>query len=211
MNNVNGTRAVPRITLDHNCIIALEEQRDGADALRELISLTEGGGCRLCVAAIGASELLRDGTYAETFTGFQNKLTAVGLSNAEILSSPAYIGLAFLGRALFVGDSMLDLERRIHDSLFPSIELDFAAYCAAHSLETDRDWETAKVKKWRNAKCDTLALWCHVWHHGDIFVTTDENFHKVSKKPKLIALGAGNILCPNEAVRTLNTCRIALL
>lgn len=206
MSSVNDTRAVPRVTLDHNCIITLEEHRADEKALRELITLSKSGNCRLCVAAIGASELLRDGSYADSFLHFRNKLAAVGLGDAEILSSMFYVGLSFIGLALLVSESMLDLERRIHDILFPAVELDFAAYCAAHRLEPERDWETAQAKKWRRAKCDTLALWCHVWHHGDIFVTTDGNFHKVSKKPKLIALGAGSILRPNEAVRALAAC-----
>jgi len=34
-------------------------------------------------------------------------------------------------------------------------------------------------------------------------VTTDQNFYKEAKKPKLIALGAGKIMRPAETVRFL--------
>src|SRR5207245_11565393 len=53
--------------------------------------------------------------------------------------------------------------------------------------------------KWRNAKCDTQALWSHVYHKRDVFVTRDANFLKKTKLPGLAALGAGQILVPRDA------------
>lgn len=53
--------------------------------------------------------------------------------------------------------------------------------------------------KWLNAKCDVLALWSHIYYGGDIFVTSDENFHKEKKLPHLLHLGAGAILRPYDA------------
>jgi hypothetical protein len=58
--------------------------------------------------------------------------------------------------------------------------------------------------RWRNKKCDVLALWSHLHHQGNVFVTSDTNFHKTSKKPQLIALGAGHILGPTEAATRLS-------
>jgi hypothetical protein len=57
--------------------------------------------------------------------------------------------------------------------------------------------------KWRNAKCDVLALWSHIRFNGDVFVTSDKNFWKQKKKEQLIALGASNILTPQEVVSTI--------
>lgn len=40
----------------------------------------------------------------------------------------------------------------------------------------------------------------HIRFNGDIFVTSDRNFRKIQKKGQLIALGAGEILTPQQAV-----------
>ena len=53
------------------------------------------------------------------------------------------------------------------------------------------------------AKCDVLAMWCHITFGGDIFITSDRNFFRKTKKPHLIALGARDILTPQGAVAKL--------
>ncbi len=58
-------------------------------------------------------------------------------------------------------------------------------------------------REWRRDKCDVLSLWCHIWYQGDVFVTADKNFHKATKKPALIKLGAKSILRPCETVEFL--------
>jgi hypothetical protein len=49
-----------------------------------------------------------------------------------------------------------------------------------------------------------LTLWSHIRYNGDIFVTNDSNFHKQTKKPRLVELGCGKILTPSEAVKMLD-------
>jgi len=61
--------------------------------------------------------------------------------------------------------------------------------------------------KWRNAKCDVLALWRHIHFNGDIFITSDKNFHQQRKKAQLVALGAWNILTPQTAIPTITSTR----
>ena len=39
-------------------------------------------------------------------------------------------------------------------------------------------------------------MWCHLHYKNDIFVTSDGNFHKATKLPRLLALGAGQIVRP---------------
>lgn len=53
-------------------------------------------------------------------------------------------------------------------------------------------------KAWLNRLCDVHTMWCHLHYGNDTFVTSDGNFHKVAKKPALIALGAGSIVRPEE-------------
>jgi len=89
------------------------------------------------------------------------------------------------------------LRKKIQGVLFPTIELEYGDFCKTRGLEPEnrKAWQ-----KWVNAKCDVLALWSRIWYNGDVFVTRDENFHKKTKKPQLIKLGAKKILRPTETV-----------
>ena len=53
-------------------------------------------------------------------------------------------------------------------------------------------------RAWLNRKCDVLSMWCHIHYGNDVFVTSDGNFHKATKLPRLIALGAKRIARPEE-------------
>jgi len=91
-------------------------------------------------------------------------------------------------------------ELSIHNILFPDIEFKYKDYCLEkqiNPLETKFDW------KWLNAKCDVQVLWSHIHYGGGILVTSDNNFHKESKKPLLISLGAADILKPKEALKKI--------
>lgn len=49
---------------------------------------------------------------------------------------------------------------------------------------------------WLNRICDVQTMWCHLQYENDVFVTSDRNFHKATKTPRLIAMGAGRISTP---------------
>jgi hypothetical protein len=203
-NETDQTAAV-RVTLDHNCLIDLEERANDWLSLRALISLHSQGVCRLQVAGIGASEMKRDGTYAVNFAEFVEKMAASGLESADILKPLAYLDITYLDWCVVAGDDPIDLEKRIHMVLFPDIEFEYASYC----INRARDVAGPIDRKWKNAKCDVLTMWCHIWYGGGIFVTSDRNFHRDTKKPQLIALGAGNILRPVAAARVLQPISVA--
>jgi pyruvate/2-oxoglutarate dehydrogenase complex dihydrolipoamide dehydrogenase (E3) component len=63
-------------------------------------------------------------------------------------------------------------------------------YYAAHRLDSTA---LPLNSTWRNHKCDVLALWSHIHDARDVFVTNDEEFHKMTKKAALLALGSGRI------------------
>ena len=50
---------------------------------------------------------------------------------------------------------------------------------------------------------DVQALWSHINAQRNVFVSSDGNFHKVQNKAALLALGAGKIEYPTEAVALL--------
>lgn len=188
------------ITLDMNCIVHLEKRNAEASYLKKLIQMHSDRKINLRVVAISASERKPDGTYVSHFSEFKEKIAAVGLADVEIMPTLAYWGIAFWNNFLYGGGALDKLEREIQAILFPTIELEFRDFCEKRGLDLDNHeaW-----RKWVNAKCDVLVLWSHIWHDGGIFVTTDQNFHKKTKKPKLVALGAGKILRPVETARFL--------
>ena len=106
------------------------------------------------------------------------------------------LDMCYLDFCILANDEMLDLERRVHAVLHPAIESEYAAYCAARGLRPDA---TPLERKWRNAKCDVLIAWSHIYYGGHVLVTADENFHKRNKKAGLIALGAGSVVRSKDA------------
>ncbi len=187
-----------KVTIDTNCIIDLEEDRESAECVRSLIKINDEGKIKLRVVAISASERMPNGTYASTFGEFKDKLERVGLSDVEILKPIHYWGIVFWGQSVWADDEMVRFEKRIHKILFREIEFKYEDYCTTLRLVSNQDSQA--YHRWRNAKCDVQCLWAHIFNKGDIFVTNDRNFHKHTKKDALITLGAGEILTPKETV-----------
>ncbi len=189
------------LTFDTNCIIDLEESRPAATPLKALISLHDQQKINVRVVAISASERKPNGTYASNFTEFQQKIATIGLGHAEILQPIGYWDIVFFDWCLWADDQMGELDRKIHDILFPQIDFNYGDFCNKRGINPNN---VKLSPKWLNAKCDVLAMWCHIYHVGDIFVTSDDNFHKQTKKPALISLGAKNILKPQDALIKLS-------
>ena len=183
-----------RFTLDTNCLIDVEEGRPSAPLVRELVSLHGQDGINVAISAIGASERQRAGGYAQNFSEFQAKLKAIGFDFVELLPPLSYWDICFWDHCI-MADETDTLEKDIHNVLFPNIEFMWVDYANAHGLSVD-----LLDKNWRNAKCDVLALWCHIKHGGGIFVTSDRNFHAATKREKLKALSVGNIAYPKDAL-----------
>jgi hypothetical protein len=188
--------AVIRVTLDRNALLNLERGDGDTAGLRRLVELHSNGVIMLCVPAILASERQRDGTRLDTYAKFQSFLASLGLRDYEEFKPPLYIGMAYVGHCVIHGAEMERVEQQIHEILFPNLEFKYADYVARLGSRVT----TRLRQKWRNAKCDVLAIWSHIHYGADIFVTEDRNFHKVTKKPRLLALGAGRICRPSECV-----------
>ena len=189
-------------TLDTNCIIDLENNAKAARYIRTLIRMHEDRRINLRVVAISASERKRDRTYAANFSEFKERIAAIGLGNVEILRSIAHFDITYFDWCILAGDEndpMMELERRVHEILFPEIQFFYKEFCKKNGI----DINSALDPRWRNAKCDVLAMWSHIYYGGGVFVTRDSNFLEPTKKSLLVTLGAGEIVEPNEAVTRL--------
>jgi len=189
------------VTLDMNCLIALEKGEPEAPYIKKMIEMCKDRQINLRVVAISASEKNPNGTYASHFDEFKERIDAIGLGEAKVLNTIARAGMCYTGYCVFAGGDLSDLEREIQEVLFPTVETEYREYCRKRGLDLD---DKNAWQKWANAKCDVLALWSHIWNGGGVFVTSDSEFHKKTKKDRLIALGAGEILKPQEAVHRIS-------
>jgi hypothetical protein len=149
------------------------------------------------VVAISASERQKDRPQLRDFAEFQQRLTVLSLGTLKILRPSFYWDITYWDWCIWADEEMVALERRVHQVLFPSVPFLWSDFCAANGL----DPETSLPRStWRNHKCDVLALWSHIHEARDVFVTNDGNFHAITKRPALIALGAGRIERAETAV-----------
>jgi hypothetical protein len=187
-----------KFTIDTNCIIDLEQESSFAHDIRRLVKAHEQGLIHLAVPAIVASENQKGGKPLENFEQFRDRLASLGLSGVELLRPIFYFDLTYWDWCLWSSEEMVDLEKRIHQVIFPEREFLYSDYCAANGIDSSSPMDA----KWRNAKCDVLMLWSHIWHQRDIFVSRDgKAYHATTKKPALVALGAGRIEYPNTAIQ----------
>ncbi|MDP2673819.1 MAG: hypothetical protein Q8Q00_02810 [Dehalococcoidia bacterium] len=193
-----------RITLDRNGLLNLSNGTGDIGSLRRLRELHWKGSIKLCIPAIAASERQRDGTTLDNYSKFEAFLVSLGLKDYEELVPMLYLDVCYVNHGLVTGPEMQHLERQIHEILFPKIEFQYAAYAAKVHHPTSPPLH----RKWLNVKCDVQAMWGHIWHNADIFVTEDRNFHKATKKPRLEALGADRICTPSECVSLLSATKV---
>jgi len=187
-------------TLDTNCLIDIADNRADAGSVQTLADAHARGEANVAVVAVSASETQENGARLTNFNEFQTLLDTLALSHLEILKPILYWDIAFWDWAYWAEPTMVDLERLIHGVLFPNIEFLWPDYC--HTRGWDPNTQPVNAK-WRNAKCDVLALWSHIHHRRNVFVTGDRNFHAATKLNNLIALGAGRIEHPKAATALL--------
>jgi hypothetical protein len=187
-------------TLDTNCVIDLELNTPFAPPIRALVAAHRAGHASVAIPSISASELQPGGAYLSHFEQFLARLAAVGLDGLPLIEPIAYFGIGFYGCGLLADDAMVEQERQIHLVLHPEVEFGYKDFCAARKIEMDTEHPD---RRWRNARCDTQAMWSHIHHGRECFVTRDRNFLKESKVPRLVALGARRIAEPIDAVELI--------
>lgn len=185
--------------MDTNCLLSLKNRDGEYREVKELVDMCSTG-ATLHIPAIAASENQQGGTLMRSFTDFQAFVAAVGCGKSELLYPMLYLDISYLDYAVLSDEKMESLERKIHDILFPKIPFLYPVYCTESGSVPNNG---TIDRKWRRAKCDVQSIWCHIYYRNDIFVTQDKNFHKATKKSRLVALGARDILKPSECLSRL--------
>jgi hypothetical protein len=179
-----------KITLDNNCLVSLEKgEKDSLD-IRKIIDLHNSRRVKVFIPAIAASQNQQGGKLHQNFKEFEQYLKKIGCDGCYLLNPLAYLDITYLDHCVLGPSS---LEEPLHKILFPRLPFQYADYRKLYGADCD-----IVHRKWRNAKCDVQAMWCHIHYSNDIFITNDGNFYKATKKPRLIGLGAKEIVRPEE-------------
>jgi hypothetical protein len=175
-----------KITLDHNCIIDLENRTATGKKIEEIVSHPSN---KCFVVNIGASEMRQRGVLPDHYEKFEELLKSAGVEYLPRLDPMGVFDVTFFDKCVFADDEMKKLSTEIESVLFPDQSNVDVATLGLDSPEG---------KKWLNRLCDVHTMWCHIKYGNEVFLTTDANFKKQTKLPKLVALGAGRICHPNE-------------
>gem|GEM_PF-2191809 len=175
-----------KITLDHNCIIDLENRTEIGKIIDEIVS-DQSNQC--FVVNIGASEMRQKGVLPNHYEKFEELLESARIAHLPRLNPMGIFAVTFLDRCVWADDGMIKLSTDIASVLFSGVpNVDTAT----------KGLDSPEGRKWLNRLCDVHTMWCHIQNRNEVFLTTDTNFMKVTKLSKLVALGAGRICHPNK-------------
>jgi hypothetical protein len=183
-------------TLDSSCIDTIDEGRAEVQFIRMLAEAHVAGKAKVAVVGLSAAEKHQFGSYFDDFDAFRDHLAALDLAHLEILKPMAYFDISFPDWSIEADETMQVLETKIHHILFPQSEFTWEDYCEEHGI----DPSFSPRGDWRKFKCNVQSLWAHIQNKRDVFVTAEDNFYKPDKTSALIALGAGHIERPQQAV-----------
>ena len=187
------------VTFDTNCIIALETNDENAPYVGRIVQAAPKRGLTLRVVGISASERQQGGKRAG-FHDFEARVAGVGLGGAEILIPTAMWNMTFWDNCTWGPDPREEEAKRLHEILFPNTPFEYGEYCRRSGIDPEAQPLNGT---WPNHRIDTEALWAHMQNGGGVFVTSDGNFNKLTKKARLARLGAGEIMRPEEAAERL--------
>jgi len=175
-----------RVTLDHNCIIHVGNRTDVG---KKIEAIVQDRGKQCFVVNIGASEMREQAVRPDHYEKFEELLDRAGIVHLPRLHPLMIWDVTFWDRSLWASDEMGKLSDAIRDVLFGnSLSIDIARVGV----------DSAAGRKWVNRVCDVQTMWCHIQNGNEVFLTTDNNFTKESKSPKLIVLGVGRICHPRD-------------
>lgn len=186
-------------TFDTNCLIDLDENRDAARYIWQLIELHRKKELAVAFVSVSASERQKGDYFLPSYTDFLDRLKVVGVEDVPQIPGLAYFDISYWDQALWASEECEELERKIHEVLFPYMPFRLEEYATSLSTYAD-DLSNKQHFKWRNAWCDRQMIWSHIHHERHVFVTSDGNFKNIgnctSFKDILVAT-------PKEAVALL--------
>jgi hypothetical protein len=175
------TNQAIRITLDHNCLIHISQNTNIGTHIRTLLNQPDYA---FSIVNVGASERCINQDYSNNYESFQKFLNSIGLEGLPRLDPMFIWDFSYWDHCIFVDDLMVKLSEDISHILF--------------NKKSKNSTMFISEKKQRNRLCDIQTMWCHIYYNNDIFLTTDNNFMKISKINRLFNIGAKQIIHPYD-------------
>lgn len=188
--------SIPSLTLDYNCLIAIDEARPEAIDVLKLIEASRRKEIDVAIVASCASERQPGGGHLDNFAEFEKRLAQIGLGEIGLLKPLGKYDLSFWDFFLSAEQEWADRERLIFRTLFPNTPTEWMDYANENGLSED-DLAHPKAWKWRNQLCDVQAYWAHEFNGRDYFVTSDGNFSRRLRRSADFA--KAQVVTPAEA------------
>ena len=139
---------IMKLTLDTNCIIALENGEAAASEIHQLVQHAQVGTVELAILGISASENQKAFYQGQDFTGFQNRVSVLGLGKLVILKPIAFWDVTFWDWCISPTDKDIKLLNDLWVVIFPKSESDWVKRAAANGI---REYPSSKAKHDANA------------------------------------------------------------
>lgn len=169
------------VTLDLNCIVDLEENREPfASHIRALIAYCRDASIKITMYVYIFLENGPKDAETRVIGDISMRLAALELEDIEMIG-PRTIGFEHEGGSIF----SVELERQfylwVHQILFPEIDYFWQDYTQRSAAKRGTTWDSLDQeerirldRKWNNAKSDVLSLIAHLGWGGGLFVTRDD-------------------------------------
>ena len=181
----NGKAILKRLTLDWNCVIAVENSEPGSFWVEKLINAHQRGVIDAGITAVSAAENQRNSVnYMNNFGDFVHRIERLGLGRETLVPAPGRINRTV------VGHTVIQSNRTVN--WFASI---------LHILDPNTGSKSGRKR--RNAMCDADTLLAHIMSNRDAFITSNsKDFQR--NLPALRKLGVNSIFTPEEVAKILN-------
>ena len=173
-----------KFTLDTNCVLAVIKREVLREVILTLADAHANGQADVQIVAIMESENQQGGVPLADFREFEKRLAESELAHLPLCLPVLTWDFTFWGGSVWAKPTDQQLELDLQAILHP-------------------DLGGGDAKKFRNRKADIHAMLSHLHHERDVFVSSDDVFHSVENKPRLLSLGAGRIEKPDAAAGLL--------
>lgn len=189
-----------KFTLDTNCLIAVEDNRPGKEAVLTLVAAARDGRADVAMVASCASERQIGGGYLTSIDSLITRLEGLGFGHLELLKPIAAYDVSFYDHGIYPSAEQQALQNEIFNALFPTTLPSWTHHATDLGINS-ANFDGPEGWKWRNKLLDAQALWAHLDNERDIFVTSDKNFSKrLLTHPRF---GDVVIATPTEALHVL--------
>jgi len=188
-----------KLTFDWNCVIEVEEGREQASFVTDLVCEHRRGEIEVALLATSASENSRLQRFPGSAELFKKRVAKLGWDDLPVVPMPAIFSLSYIDSSFIIDDR--EAFDRDKNALWQVISLNVSSRALDHlrdeQILNDESIQSIELRKWRNIFCDVMSAYSHIHAKRDIFVTNNtKDFQK--NHSKLALLGMEHISTPSK-------------